>query len=107
MRWDATWSPKWNSTLGATILSIQNAHFLTNGVVPNIQRGNPRNADGTLAFAFNPWVIDGGITYNLDSFPFYKDAFPIRPAASKCRTGRVRAPTITRGTRASCSASRA
>jgi hypothetical protein len=78
VRWDAAWNTKWSSTLGLSALSIQNDIMLTNSVVPNVNRGNTRKADQTLAYHFNPWVVDGAFTYTAATFPLYKGAFPIR-----------------------------
>jgi hypothetical protein len=46
--------------------------------VPNVNRGNTRNAAGVLANNFNPYVVDGALTYTLESFPRYNAPFPIR-----------------------------
>lgn len=46
--------------------------------VPNIQRGNTRDAAGQLVNNYNPWVADAAITYTLESFPAYAAKFPIR-----------------------------
>jgi hypothetical protein len=65
------------------VLGIDNVSLLTNGAVQNINRGNTRLAPtGELAYRFNPWVVDGAITYSLSSFPFYKGAFPIKVGAA-------------------------
>jgi hypothetical protein len=45
--------------------------------VPNVNRGNTRTA-GVLANNFNPVVVDGAVTYTLESAPMYNAAFPIR-----------------------------
>jgi hypothetical protein len=79
VRWDAAWSKKWGSTLGLTGLTLQNSDMLTNATtVPNQNVGNTRTANGVLVYDFNPYVIDGAVTYTLDSFPMYKGAFPIK-----------------------------
>lgn len=78
VRWDATWSPKFNTTLGAAYLPMISRKSLNTGSVPNQQRGNTRDTNGVAAYGFNPFVIDAAATYNLDSAPFYTGAFPIR-----------------------------
>jgi hypothetical protein len=79
VRWDATWSPKLSSSLTAAFMSIQNIQFLTNGAVPNINRGNTRvGPTGELAYHFNPVIAEASLTYSLPEFPLYKGAFPIR-----------------------------
>jgi hypothetical protein len=79
-RWDANWSPKFNTTLGAAYLTLCNEENLTNSAVPNINRGNTRNADGNLIYSYQPWIVDAAATYTLASFPFYKGTFPIKVA---------------------------
>jgi len=78
MIWNANWSKKWSSTASAAIFSIQNPHSLTNSSVPNINRGNTRNPDGTLAYEFYPVVLNGSVTYLAETFPFYQGALPIK-----------------------------
>jgi hypothetical protein len=78
LRWEALWTPKWSSSLGFAALTIQNGDRLTNSSIPNVNRGNTRNADGTLRYDYNPVVVDASVTYTVDSFPFYTGPFPIR-----------------------------
>lgn len=78
IRWDAKWNDKLASTLGLSGLLLQSGGMLTNSTVPNINRGNTRKSDGTLAYDYNPYVIDGAVTYTASSFPLYKGAFPIK-----------------------------
>ena len=78
VRWEAAWNKKVSSSVGIAGLIIENADTLTNSVVPNVNIGNTRNADGRLTYKFNPIVADGSVTYLADSFPLYKGAFPIR-----------------------------
>lgn len=77
-RLDSTWNAKWSSSIGAAYFPFVSANSLTNGVVPNQQRGNTRNADGTLKYQFDPVVADASVTYLLDSAPLYVGAFPIK-----------------------------
>ena len=81
LRWDANWTPKLSTSLGAAYLDISSAAYLTNSAVPNINRGNTRAADGRLAYGYRPFVLDAAATYKLDSFPMYKGAFPIKVMA--------------------------
>ena len=82
VKWDAAWTKRLNTSLGAGIMSIQNVFALTNGAVPNVQRGNSRSLVGTNsvnapAYFFNPLFVTGSIGYTLDEVPFYSGAFPI------------------------------
>jgi hypothetical protein len=78
LRWDAAWTKKLASSAGAALLGIANPEQLTNGAVPNQNRGNTRTAGGALVYDYNPVVVDGAITYTLESFPFYSGPFPIK-----------------------------
>lgn len=77
-RWDAVWSPRWESSLSAALLAITDERTLTNFAVPNSNAGNTRRADGTLATDYIPAVAEASITYYLDSFAGYKARFPLR-----------------------------
>jgi hypothetical protein len=79
-RWDANWSARFNTTLGASYLTIGNDHSLSNSAVANVNRGNTRDADGALVNNYRPWVVDAAATYTLASFPMYKGPFPIKVA---------------------------
>ena len=79
IRWDAIWNAKWSSTLGVTALAMQNAGTLGTNAVPNIQRGNAHTGTtGEPRYAHNPIIVDGAVTWLLDSAPFYAGAFPIK-----------------------------
>jgi hypothetical protein len=78
LRWDASWNTHWASSLGISELVLGNGHSLSNNAVPNINRGNTRNADGTLTRDYYPWVVDGSVTYTVSSFPCYNGPFPIK-----------------------------
>ena len=112
VRSESKWSPKVRTSMGFTALAIagddalltEPSHSPYNGV-PNINRGNTRTPippagtnpgyGGALATHFNPVVLDAGITYTLDSAPFYSGPFPItagglfmhNPAASRKNDG--------------------
>ena len=78
-RLDSTWNAKWSSTVGAAFLPMVSRSSLTNGAVPNQQRGNTRNgATGALAYQFDPIVADASVTYLLDSAPLYTGPFPVK-----------------------------
>ena len=77
-RWDANWSAKLQTTLGLAGLILANEGSLTNSQVPNINRGNLHNLDGTLTYGYHAIVADASIIYLLDSAPFYTGAFPIK-----------------------------
>jgi len=88
MRWDASWkyneahAPKLQSSIGLAALAIMQENVLTNGAVPNVNRGNTRDAGtGAPRYHFNPIVADASLTYTLDKFPLYNGTFPIRAAA--------------------------
>jgi hypothetical protein len=78
LRWDAAWNAKVGSTLGLSGLCIDRVNMLANNAVPNINRGNTRNAATTPTYDFNPWVVDGAVTFTAASFPLYKGAFPVK-----------------------------
>lgn len=82
VRWDAAWSKAVASSLGVAALNIVHNEALTNGAVPNVQRGNTRSPGaGILATDFNPVVVDAAVTYSfVDGIPLYKAAFPIKLA---------------------------
>ena len=80
VRWDATWSKPLASTIGFAALNLVKSQSLGNAAVPNIQRGNTRDAAGNLVNHYNPLVADAAITYTLDEFPGYKGAYPIKVA---------------------------
>jgi hypothetical protein len=78
-RWDAVWNAKWSSSVGAAFLPLISRSSLTNGAVPNQQRGNTRNgATGSLAYQYEPLIVDASVTYLLDNAPLYTGAFPIK-----------------------------
>lgn len=80
-RWDAKWTPKWQSTLGVGWYGLLNPRSLELGTaVPNKASGNTRDVGGSLAGHYNPVVLDGALTYTLASFPLYTGAFPIKLA---------------------------
>ncbi len=77
LRWDANWSPKWQSSVGGAVLSIVNRANLQTNAVPDIGAGNSRLASGILSNAYTSVYADASLTYMLDSFLGYKSAFPI------------------------------
>ncbi|MEO6184473.1 MAG: putative porin, partial [Verrucomicrobiota bacterium] len=91
LRFDSTWSPKWQTSFGISALMIGGTENLVTANVPDINKGNTRvnvNAGttnkasfGPLANKFNPIVVDGALIYSLEKFPMYSGAFPIRLAA--------------------------
>ncbi len=82
LRYDATWTKKFQSSVGISMLHIFNANALTSASVPNINTGNTRTPVSATDFAptynFRPIIGDGLFTYTLDTFPFYKGPFPLR-----------------------------
>lgn len=86
LRLESAWSSKWSSSLGVSLLSIQQVMTLSNNV-PDINVGNTRTAErgsdgkytlGAPVYDFNPIVVDAALTYTLPSAPLYAGAFPIR-----------------------------
>jgi hypothetical protein len=75
---DSQWTKQWSSSVGVSIFSIQNKETLINANVPNVNRGNTRDATTAPTYHFNPIVGDASLTYTLDHFPGYAGAFPIR-----------------------------
>lgn len=95
LRWEAKWAPKMQSSMGIGGLALSDSDLLLTTSVPNQNYGNERNASGQLVNSYNPIVVDGSVTYNLDSFPMYVGQFPIKlagdylnnPAADKAAEG--------------------
>ena len=83
-RWDGVWThdeafkPKLQSTVGVGILTILESASLGNAAVPNVNRGNTRDAAGALSYHYNPIVADASLTYTFDKAPLYNGQFPIR-----------------------------
>lgn len=77
-RLDSSWTPKIKSSAGVAGLFIVNDQDLINTAVPNINRGNDRNAATAPSYNFNPIVADASLTYMLDSAPLYTGQFPIK-----------------------------
>ncbi len=76
--WNAKWTEKWSSVLGASVFAIVNPEQLSNANVTQINQGNTRNlATGAPMYNFTPIIGDASVTYKLDSFPLYDGAFPI------------------------------
>ena len=87
LRHDAKWSPKLSSALSVSWFSLFSEQNLGNAAVPNVNAGNTRynaavlnHLTGDLVYDYTPVVVAGSVTYNLDSFPGYKGAFPIMGA---------------------------
>lgn len=77
-RLDSTWTTRVKTSTGVAAFIIQNDENLTNGNVPNVNRGNTRNAAGAPSYNFNPLYADASVTYTLDHAPLYAGAFPIK-----------------------------
>lgn len=77
--WDSKWSDKWSSSLGLGVLAITHDEKLTTAELPDVNRGNFRTAAANpTVHGFNPFIINGSVTYQLDRFPMYTGMFPIR-----------------------------
>jgi hypothetical protein len=86
LRLDSTWTPKIQTTFGGALLTILAAREgLTSSAMPDLGHGNLRGGvPGTLTNelnSFTTFVADAGVTYTLESFPFYNAAFPIKATA--------------------------
>lgn len=86
LRLESAWNKHLATSLGVAALAITSEQNLSEppgaaSAVPAVNRGNSRDAAGVLANNFNPYVVDGAITYSLESFPRYNAPFPIRFAA--------------------------
>ena len=93
LRLDSQWTPKLQSSGGVSALLLMNEDQLQTSslgkldtpVVPNQNSGNTKTITSTPGGGvlpnFNPIVVDGSLTYSLDTFPMYSGAFPIRLAA--------------------------
>jgi hypothetical protein len=78
VRWDANWSPQFQSTVGLAAMAISSKDGLPTANVPDQNGGNTRDASGNLIAHFNPIVADAAFIYNVEKFPLYPGAFPIR-----------------------------
>ena len=81
--WNANWTPKLGTSLGAGGYTIVNPVNLTTANVPYINQGNTRTViggTGVLVNNYTPIIADASVTYKLDSFPLYTGAFPIKLA---------------------------
>ena len=78
VRWDASFSKHVSATAGASMLAIENRDQLSNSAVPNVGRGNTRDAGGRLVYDYNPYILDASLTYSLESMRGYNGAFPIK-----------------------------
>lgn len=76
--WDAKWSSRVGSSIGVTALSLVNRMGLPNSAVSNVNDGNTRDANGNLAYNFNPIVASAGATYKFDHAPLYRGQFPVK-----------------------------
>jgi hypothetical protein len=89
LRLDSTWSPKWQSSVGIGLLDLIHSYSLLTNNVPRVNRGNARTAAGQLVNEYSPLVLDGSLTYLLESFPGYTGAFPLKVAGEYLVNHRV------------------
>jgi hypothetical protein len=85
LRYDVAWTKKLSTSLGAAWLTIQNGTNLTTASVPDQNVGNTRNrfSNGAqlfdvLIYDYQPYILDGAVTYTLDHFPLYRGSFPVK-----------------------------
>ena len=81
MIWDASWSPKLDTSLGLGAFNLLNKQNLATTKYSSSNTGNSRDNTGLLIHNYDPIVGDASVTYKLDSFPFYTGVFPIKFAA--------------------------
>jgi hypothetical protein len=81
-KWDAKWTDRIDTSIGATILAITDEQTLTNFSIPNVNVGNTRLANGALEHDYTPIILDAALTYTFDSAPLYKGKFPVRVAGT-------------------------
>jgi hypothetical protein len=77
LRFDSAWTPEISSSVGLTALAISSTEHLGSTDVPNLNRGNTRDASGVPAYDFNPINVDTSLTYTLQSFPGFMGKLPI------------------------------
>jgi hypothetical protein len=85
LRWDAAWNQHLATSFGLSGLALSDKQALTHAAagtnpnVPDVSRGNTRvSSTGALTSSFNPFVVDGSVTWTRESFPMYPGAFPIK-----------------------------
>ncbi len=76
--WEAKWSPKFETSLGAAVFDIAHKDSLNAKAQPFYNSGNTRDVNGFLKYNMNPVVGTASATYTFDSFPLYSGAFPIK-----------------------------
>jgi len=77
-RFDSIWNKHIATSFGVAGLALEANQNLGNAAVPNINRGNTRDAAGNLVYNYNPIVADASVTYTLESFWHYNAPFPIK-----------------------------
>ncbi|MFN7137907.1 MAG: putative porin [Limisphaerales bacterium] len=76
-RFESTWNEHWRSSIGLAAFSIQGEQSLTTANVPDQNTGNTR-VGRALVNEYHPLYADLAVVYQLESFPMYNGAFPIR-----------------------------
>ncbi|HEV2691372.1 MAG TPA: putative porin [Verrucomicrobiae bacterium] len=89
--WNAKWTEKFSTSLGAGAFKIVGGGQLNTANVPYINQGNTRKlvneavppnntvqALYVLQDQFAPVILDASATYTLNSFPLYNGTFPIK-----------------------------
>ena len=75
---DSKWSPKIETSVGLAVFNVGNKEDLSAKIQPFYNSGNSRDANGFLLHNYNPVIGTASATYNLESFPTYTGAFPIK-----------------------------
>ena len=78
---NSKWSDKWSSAVGGGFLAIVSPQQLGTAAPVNnttaINTGNTLTGTGAPLYNLTPLIADASVTYTLDSFPLYPEAFPI------------------------------
>jgi hypothetical protein len=97
--YEAKWTPKLETSIGAAAFNIGNKESLSSKVQPYYNSGTTRDpATGAIVHDMNPVIGTASVTYWLDSFPLYPDKFPIKVAGEYMYNGG--APSMNTGYRA-------
>jgi hypothetical protein len=76
--WQSKWTPKFETSFGMAVFTVNNRDSLSAQVQPFYNAGNSRDTNGFLLYNMNPIIGTASATYKLDSFPCYTGAFPLK-----------------------------
>jgi hypothetical protein len=70
LRLDSMWQDKVATSFGVAALSVTHRDRLGNSAVPDIHKGNTRDASGALRHDYRPWSVDAAVGGTMgDVFP--------------------------------------